>query len=98
MTEVTEDVASGIHSLLADEKVSRDEIFASVAQPKTRKKSFGGGKKKSSTKNRFLSLIRGNQSSKSAQNFQLSGPTNFRQAAHIGYNPDTGTFEVSLKI
>jgi len=84
------DEATALKNLLADSNLSRDELFASVAssKPKTKTKKRLGLKKGTKLISSFIKTDK----NKSSSNFVLSGPTNFRQAQHIGFDAETGDF------
>mmetsp|Transcript_21858 Transcript_21858/g.85616 ORF Transcript_21858/g.85616 Transcript_21858/m.85616 type:complete len:675 (+) Transcript_21858:127-2151(+) len=91
------DDTSGLNKILSGD-VSSEALFQSlqnrpVANGSPAASSSATPKKRKTLTRKLKRLTRTKPKNNAAANFQLSAPTNFRQAAHIGFDPEKGEFE-----
>jgi len=83
------DLSVGLQSLLQSKETSRDDIFSQVSSPRKSKKKAKRSKIK---RKKLFSFFGGTKTNQTPVDFQLSSPSNFRQAGHIDFDEDTGEF------
>ena len=87
------DLSVGLQSLLQSKETSRDDIFSQVSSPRKSKKKAKRSKIK---RKKLFSFFGGTKTNQTPVDFQLSSPSNFRQAGHIDFDEETGEFNVGF--
>jgi hypothetical protein len=106
-----QDIKMGLQQLLSGQ-TNTEELFKQVyggsgattprsqAAPPSAPKSASAPPKaapaKKKKKGGFLGFFGGKEEEEAPETTVISGPTGFKREMHIGFNPETGAFEVRL--